>query len=378
MAKYLKQPSLFAEVKEIRRFFKIPAKERGIVFYAEHAGYWPTFEGLIKELQAAQKPLIYITSDWRDRILTADMPLITSVYSCKLLPLLMQLIDSRIVIMTLSDLNNHSIKRSRYPLHYVYVFHALVSTHMMYSFGAFDHYDSVLCTGPHQIKELRKQEEMYHLQRKNLIEAGYYRLERIMNAYTNHKEKNQPEKKTVLIAPSWGNQNVLETCGHAIVRILLAAGYNVIVRPHSETIKRSPDLIQKINEEFFEHPGFLLERSNENDHSMIVADVLISDCSGITLEYAFGTERPVIFIDVPLKIKNARYQELGIEPLEVALRSKIGKIVSPHNLESLPKVVRELIDSTEAYGGSIRQLRNEWVFHIGNSSKIGANYISKL
>jgi YidC/Oxa1 family membrane protein insertase len=199
-----------------------------------------------------------------------------------------------------------------------------------------------------------------------------------MDAYAKYKEENQPKKKTVLIAPSWGNENVLETCGDEIVRILLNAGYRVIVRPHSETIKRSPDLIERIEKEFSGNLEFSLEKSNASDRSMIVADVLISDCSGITLEYAFGTLRPVLFIDVPLKIKNARYQELGLEPLEISLRQKIGKIISARDIAALPETVRELIDNGEVYRESIGDLRTKWVFNLGNSSKIGADYISRL
>ena len=72
------------------------------------------------------------------------------------------------------------------------------------------------------------------------------------------------------------------------------------------------------------------------DDSLLKADVLISDCSGVTLEYACGTERPVIFLEVPYKIKNERYEELGMEPLELSLMTKIGQKVPPGKLDTLP------------------------------------------
>ena len=79
----------------------------------------------------------------------------------------------------------------------MYLFHALVSTHMMYRYGAFDHYDSILCVGPHQVAEIRKHEEINKLSPKRLIEAGYYRLERIYQSYQKYlQNKSSSTLKT--------------------------------------------------------------------------------------------------------------------------------------------------------------------------------------
>jgi len=379
--RYDRQPSILEEVRQIRSFFKIPKQERGIVFYSERSEYWRAFEGLIAELRDGHDQRVcYITSDWRDPVLAGGHANIHALYIRTLLPFFMQSIDSPVMVMTLTDLGNHAIKRSRHLVHYVYVFHALVSTHMVYAFGAFDNYDSIVCVGPQHVREIRKQEELYGLKKKELIEAGYYRLEQIMASWREQMPARvfRRKRKTVLVAPSWGDQNILETCGEELTVVLLNADYNVIVRPHSETLKRCPDLIQKIEDKFTSHERFTLEKSNAGDRSILSADMLISDCSGITLEYAFGTERPVIFIDVPLKIKNHRYQELGIEPLELTLRKQIGAIVPPDRLDMLPQVVRRMIAEGEQYKDRIIAARSRSVFNIGSSSKAGAAHLVRL
>lgn len=374
--------SFLGEIKSIRDFFKLSKQEREIVFYAEHDGYYVSFEGLINEISKTYPhPLCYITSSLRDGVLNGTNSRVRPFYINKLLPLFMQIVDSKIFVMTLSNLNRSYIKRSRYPVHYVYAFHALVSTHMVYNFGAFDYYDSMLCVGPHHIREIKKQEELYNLRPKKLVEAGYYRLEKIMNSFQQYKlsiKQTDDKKKTILIAPSWGDKNILESFGYEITDSLLDSGYNVIVRPHSETVKRSSHLIRKLEEVFGRHPNFTLEKSNASDRSIIIADILISDYSGISLEYAFGTERPVIFIDVPLKIKNKRFQELNIEPLELFLRPKIGKIVSSRDLKFLPMIVEDLMASQKQYKKDIIELRERSIFNLGHSSKIGAEYILSL
>jgi len=369
------------ELKDFSRFFKLPKEKKQIVFYSEHGGYQGSFEGIIQELlEKYNQDIVYITSDIKDPILKESDDRIVPLYINKMLSLFMPLVDSRVFVMTLTDLGNFYIKRSKNPVHYVYVFHALVSTQMIYNFGAFDNYDSVLCAGPHHIKEIQKQEELYKLKQKKLVPAGYYRLERIMNSFRQYEKGGQEaghKVKTVLIAPSWGDKNILETCGDDLIDTLLGQGYKVIVRPHSETIRRFPRLIKKFEQTFGQNQNFKLEKSNASDDSIITADILICDCSGIALEYAFGTERPVIFMDVPLKIKNKKFKEIG-EPLEFFLRSKIGRIVAPQNIKSIPGMIEDMIVNGQQYKKEIINLRESYLFNLGNSSKIGAKYLFDL
>jgi len=114
------------------------------------------------------------------------------------------------------------------------------------------------------------------------------------------------------------------------------------------------------------------------DESLIRADVLISDYSGIALEYAFGTERPVLFLDVPIKIHNQRYRELGIEPLELSLRSEIGVVISLNELESINQVISDLIMNRTAYQKKMVELRRAYVYAFGHSSTIGSEHIDYI
>lgn len=373
---------LLREMADFARFFwRTPESEKAIVFYAEHGGYYPSFEGLIEKLLAEHNGTVcYVTSEPGDPILRESEPGIRSFYLKRLLPFFMALVNCRVFVMTLTDLNRYHLKRSVNPVHYVYVFHALVSTHMIYRYGAFDHYDSILCCGPHHVQEIRRHEELNQLPQKSLIEAGYFRLERIHQEYQRCFSEKPPSdaSETVLIAPSWGVANILESCGERLVGFLLGAGYNVIVRPHPETTRRSPDLIASLCAKFDTYPGFTLETSIAGDDSLLRADVLISDYSGIALEYAFGTERPVLFLGVPAKVNNPRFDELGIEPLELHLRSEIGVVLSPEELESVPQVISDLIVNKGTYRKRIAQLRKQHVYASGRSSEIGAQHIMGL
>lgn len=360
-------------------FFATPSSHKEIIFYVEHRGYYSYTEGILAELQKIyHQPISYITSDFFDPLLTNTNPAIHVFYIKKFLPYVMALLNARVCVMTVADLEHFSLRRSAYPVHYVYVFHALVSTHMMYREGAFDYYDSILCVGPHQIAEIRAREKQNNLSPKRLVEAGYYPLERIYELWRARPEKSPAQEKTILIAPSWGEQNVLESVGGQIIGILLKAGYRVIVRPHSETIRRFPDLLKEFVNMFGENPSFTLETAGAPDAAIICADILISDSSGIMLEYAFGTERPVLSIGVPPKVKNPHFQKLHMEPVELTLRKQFGIVLSPKEIDTIDRVVEKLIAEKDMYRERIRALRSKYVFAFGSSSQIGAEYITGL
>jgi len=373
--------NLFREISAIWRFFrKTPKAQKTIVFYAEHEGYWSYLEGLIRELiNTEDKTISYITSDPNDPIFSREEPGIKPFYLNKLLPYFMVFVSAKVFVMTMTDLHRFYIRRSINPAHYVYVFHALMSTHMAYLEGAFDHYDTIFCTGPYQVDEILKREKEEHLPKKHLVKTGYYRLERIYDAYQKRLGVERfPNRKVILIAPSWGKENVFETCGEKLIASLLKAGYEVIARPHPELKKRSPELLKSFVKMFGGNPLFTLETSVATDDSLLRADLLVSDCSGVALEYAFGTEKPVLFIDVPPKMRNSNYRKLGIEPLELALRSEIGVIVSPKDIETIDEAIEKLIASRDLYKERIQRLREKHIYEFGRSSKVGAEYILDL
>ena len=225
---------LLKEIIDFCRFFCGTKKEdKKIVFYAENEIYYRNFEGILVELLGNKQWVVcYVTSDPNDPVLQKSEPKIKAFYLKKMLPYFAMFVNCKVFVLTMTDLDQFHIKRSINPVHYVYVFHSPVSTHMVYLFGAFDHYDSILCVGPHHIKEIRKHEERHKLPRKELIEAGYYPLERIYDKYREYlrKQSQVKGKTTVLVAPSWGIRNILESCGERLVRLLLESGYDVIVR----------------------------------------------------------------------------------------------------------------------------------------------------
>jgi len=98
----------------------------------------------------------------------------------------------------------------------------------------------------------------------------------------------------------------------------------------------------------------------------------------MVLEYALGTERPVLFLDVPYKIRNENYKDLGMEPLELSIRDEAGKMVSLNELQTVPEVIEGLLVNRDKYQKRLAQIREENIFAFGHSSEIGASHILKI
>jgi CDP-glycerol glycerophosphotransferase (TagB/SpsB family) len=211
-----------------------------------------------------------------------------------------------------------------------------------------------------------------------LIESGYGRLDSIIEeAQSNRQPARKEGKKKILIAPTWGDNALLETCAFDLVDLLLENGYEVIYRPHPMTLRHRKKLLIKLQEKFLDHKNFTYETNVASQDSLHASNILLTDWSGTAIEYAFGLEKPVIFIDLPRKINNPDYQKIHFEPFEVFVRPKVGVVIPPDRLEEVLCQIEKLCSNSDFFKSEIRKLRSENIFNIGTSGVIAADYIAK-
>ena len=374
------------EDNDIEKFNELDLDERSIVFYSESSVIlYPYVEEIIRELQNRDQKVCYLTSSKDDPILKNKNENIRVFYigdsELGKMNFFLRL-KAKMLIMTMPDLGSYHIKRSKeFPVHYIYTFHSMNSTHMEFQKGAFDEFDSIFCVGPYQVQELRATEQLYNLKRKNLVECGYGLLDKLIKLRSSFPEKKKllkNNKKNILIAPSWGKQNLLESMGIELVKILLDAGYHVTVRPHPMTAKKSPKTIKQIKERFEKNPDFLLDTNTSSFEQLFSSYALITDWSGIGYEYAFVCERPVIYVDVPKKSHNKEYEKIGLVPFEISIRDKIGEIVPVQNIETIPERIEFLYSHGNNFENKIQKIRNDAIFNIGESGKVTASEIIRI
>ena len=221
---------------------------------------------------------------------------------------------------------------------------------------------------------------VYNLTHKNLVLCGYGLLDKLHKnkPVKNQKRYTKDGRKKILVAPSWGKKGLLETKGLELVEILLDAGYHVTVRPHPMTIRKWPNIIKTIKNEFKDNTNFEMETDVSSFESLYSAYGLISDWSGIGFEYAFVCERPVLYIDVPQKTNNPYYNDIPYEPLENSIRNLIGKVISTNELESIPKIIESTYENIDLFETKIQEVRNETVFNFAQFGIKGAHEIVKI
>ena len=370
---------LGVEWKDLKKFNKLNDEERRIVFYAENKASMNHFRLLISELtKKSDYKICYVTSVKNDPILSSNDDNIFTFYigdGIARTKFFLEL-KAKVLIMDMPDLNTFHIKRSKvYPVHYIYIFHSMFSIHSYLRKGAIDNYDTIFCVGEHHKNEVLEIEKVYDLKSKKLIDYGFGRLDTLLQEKEGIGKKLDKEN-LIIITPTYGENNLLKVCGVEIIDMLLENNFKVLLRPHFRIFQENPELIDEIEKKFLDHENFRLEDgviAKEDFHS---SKCLISDWSGISMEYAFVFERPVIYIDVPQKIMNDEIEKIPLIPLEVSIREKIGYVINPKKLNDIPKILTEVDDKSRTE--EIRQIRSETVFNIGTSTKVGSEYIVKI
>ena len=376
--------SLGSEWNELKKFEGLKQNERDIVFYSENENSMLIFKSLISELTNKHNlNICYVTSSKDESILKKPNNKIKSFFigDGVVRTKFFLNLKAKILIMTMPDLETFHIKKSKvYPVHYVYLFHSMVSTHLIYRRSAFEHFDSIFCVGNYQLDEIRSTEKLYNLKPKNLIRYGYSHLDNLLEKYSKRilLPKNNENKLHILLAPSWSDDGLFENISEKVIDILLREGYKVTFRPHPMTQKKSKKKIDRMTEKFSKNESFLLEQNISNFDSFLFSDIMITDWSGAALEFAFAFEKPVLFIDVPKKINNPEYEKIPQVPIEVSIREKIGKIILPTDLELIPNEIKMLYGQTKELRDKITKIRNELIFNVGESKKDGAEEIIKL
>lgn len=378
-----KRESYFSENRrreraDYKRFFSVVNKH--LVFYSESNGFLKYFKGVIEYLlEHTNITIHYITSDPNDQIFEMEKnnPKLRGYYigENKLITLMMK-IDADVVCMTMPDLDNYHIKKSylRKDIEYVYLPHGMNSGNMTTRPGARDNFDTIFVAGPHQRRETEQLEIEYNTKRKNIVDFGYCLLDDMIANYENIESEFDNESKSILIAPSWQENNIIDLCLDEVIEPLLGKGYEIIIRPHPQHVRHNPNLFEALKEKY---SGTEVDVQTDftSNNPVMSANVLITDWSGIAWEYSFTTLRPTLYINTPMKILNPEYDRIAEIPVDISLRNKLGKALDIENLDMIASVVSDMIDNEAVYSDRLRKLRGETIYNVGKSGEVGGRYI---
>ena len=121
--------------------------------------------------------------------------------------------------------------------------------------------------------------------------------------------------------------------------------------------------------------GLSFELDFTANKSVYSSDILITDWSGVALEYCFATKRPAIFVNTKIKCMNPNWEKIDCIPVEISLRDIVGVSIDKERLVECPAVVKELFDRADEYEVKISKVLKEHIFNQGHAGEVGADYL---
>lgn len=364
------------EKADYKRFMKYENKQ--LVFYSEGQGFYKYFQNVIELiLKKTDITIHYVTGDPLDEVLSlqSDNFRVYYIGENKLIVLMMKM-DADMVVMTMPDLQKYHIKRSmiRNDIEYVYMDHGIGSINLMLRKHALDYFDTVFASNDIVYNEIRKQEEVYGLKKKTILKYGFALIDNMINRYEN-ESKPASTCKTILIAPSWQEDNLLDLCIDEILQHLLGQGYLIILRPHPQYVRHFKDKLTILQNKYADYSDFVLQTDFSSNSTVFNADILMTDWSGIAYEYSFTTLKPSLFINTPMKVMNPDYAEIDVTPFDIEIRNQIGISVDLDHLDKINEIVYRLLNEENFSKEKMKQMREKYLYNISGSAEIGAKYI---
>lgn len=344
------------------------------VIFSDDKRYWSIFEPICREMDRRGKDVVYMTASEDDPGLNNPYPHIKAEYiggDNKAFAKL-NFLNASVVLSTTPGLDVYQWKRSKDVDYYVHIPHAPSEITMYRMFGI-DYYDAILLSGDYQVQDVRKLEQLRSLPAKELVKVGIPYMD-VMAERIQQVGPAPDHPRTVLLAPSWGPSAILNVYGGKIIDALLKTGYHVIIRPHPQSFKSETELIDKLMKQYPESDQLEWNRDTDNFEVLRRSDILISDFSGVTFEFALIYDKPIIYTDpnFDLSLYDAWWLK---EPLwTIGALPRLGQELTDDKIPYIKDVIDACINDHQ-YTDGRRSVKAETWEHVGEGAVRVADYL---
>ena len=155
--------------------------------------------------------------------------------------------------------------------------------------------------------------------------------------------------------------------------MLAKAGFQVIIRPHPQSLKVEQGFIGKIKNQLSEYDNVKWDFSIDSSASMTAADILISDTSSVRVDFLCLYQKP--FITLPIPFENM--QEFEMADLKTSWKeealAEIGYTVKEEEVEQIDRVVNSLLTNRSLK--DLAEFRENNIYNFGSSGEAIAEYL---
>lgn len=359
------------------------SKKARIIIYGEDKRYCNVFKPIIEELIKLEIPVIYYSSSEDDPIFEIKNDLLYTEFIgvgnkayAKL-----NFIEADICLMTTPNLDVFQLKRSKGVKKYIHITHssAETSTYCLYSL---DFFDTVFLNGEHQIRDIRELERKRNTVVKDLYVVGSPYLDELSKLKSTvveelkEKYKNK-DKKTVLIAPSWGMNCIFRRFGEKLLDNIVNSDYNVIIRPHPQSSISDKDVLEKFQNRYKDKKNVEWDFNRLNIYSLARADIMISDFSGVIFDYTFLFEKPVIIPSFIFDKRGTDAIEIDEEVWTFETLPKISFKLDENNFVNIANIIDNAIDDNTLKENIVKAKEEAYMYQ-GESAKRSADYMNNM
>lgn len=344
------------------------------VIFSDDKRYWNVFEPVCREFDKRGVDMVYMTASPDDPALQNPYGHIKGEFIGRgnKAYAKMNFLNAGIVLSTTPGLDVYQWKRSKDVQCYVHMLHAANEVAWYRMFGI-DYYDVLLLSGEYQVKDVKKLEALRNLPSKDLIKTGIPYMDE-MAKRLKESPKEETGGRTVLLAPSWGKSSIFQKFGSRIIKVLLATGYHIIVRPHPQSFSSEKDMIEKIMKEYPESEQLEWNRDNDNFDVLKRADILISDFSGVIFDFSLVYDKPVIYADT--EFDSGPYDAWWLDGPYWTFTAlpRIGQKLTMDNLDRMKEMIDECIQDPK-YAKGRQEAREETWEYKGEGTQRAVEYL---
>ena len=365
----------------VREKDKVP-----FLIYSDDKRYWNVFGPICGEFERRKIPVRYWTASEDDPVFSGTWKYVAAEFIGEGNKGFLRLnrAKAQILLSTTPGLDVLQWKRSRDVDYYVHIPHS-VNTILGYRMFGIDFYDALLASGQVQVDEERMLEEVRKLPAKEIVLTGQPYLDSMLRRLEEQggdtasgaadKKAAGEQRRTVLLAPTWGKSGILSRFGEKILDALLATGYEVIVRPHPQSFTADREMIDALMKKYPDSQDISWNRDTDNFDVLNRSDIMITDFSSVLYDYTLIFNKPAIYADVSFDARP--YDSAWVDDSRLwkfTVLPTLGRELKEEDFPRMKEVLDQTIGSDVYAEGRDRAREYAWA-NQGNAAVSVVDYL---
>ena len=356
---------------------KLNQKKIPIAIFAEDKRYWNTFETVLDEFEKRKQKVVYMTCSKDDPVFNKKYEYITGefigegnkAYSR------LNLLNASVVLSSTPSLGVFQWKRSKNVDCYIHIPH-MASDIILYRMFSVDRFDAIILPGKYQEKPLRQLEEIHGIKPRDMELCGIPYMD-VMKKRLDAAGEVSAHERTVLLAPTWGENGILTKYGERLIDALVSTGYKVIVRPHPQSFIAEKEIIDRLTTKYNDPSKVEWNRDNDNFEVLRRSDILISDFSGVIFDFSLVFNKPVIYTD-PSNIDTGVFDAYWIDetPWTFRVLSDLGIELNDSNIDNIKDVIDKCLEDPSFEEGRNKARSEAWA-NIGQGAARSVDFVMR-